>query len=262
MDLGIAGRRALVLGGNRGIGFGIAKALVQEGVHVAIAARDPQRLQSAAEELCALGAGTVTSFSLDLGAPDGLAAFAAQVASEFGGIDILINNTGGPEYGGVSNRGNDAWRESFEQMVMSVIALTDAILPGMRERGWGRVLTVVSSGVIQPIPVLGISNSLRGALLGWSKTLSTEVAAEGVTVNVLVPGRIDTERVQLTDAAIAEREGISADDARRRSTSIIPLQRYGSVEEFAAVAAFIASERASYVTGSMIRCDGGIVRGI
>ncbi|MDQ8020234.1 MAG: SDR family oxidoreductase [Moraxellaceae bacterium] len=262
MDLGISGKRALVLGGNRGIGLGIARALVQEGVHVAIAARDAQRLEAASAELSALGPGKAAGFALDLGEPDGLAAFVEHLTQAFGPIDILVNNTGGPEYGGASGRGTTAWRDSFEQMVMSVIALTDAVLPGMRARQWGRVLTVVSSGVVQPIPVLGISNSLRGALLGWSKTLSTEVAADGVTVNVLVPGRIDTERVRLTDEAVAEREGISVEEARRRSTGIIPLQRYGKVEEFAAVAAFIASERASYVTGSMVRCDGGIIRSV
>ena len=262
MDLGIKGRRALVLGGNRGIGFGIAWALAEEGVDVAIAARDPQRLQSAADELRALAGGKVGAFELDLGNPDGLEDFVAALTRDFGAIDILVNNTGGPEYGGASNRGTTAWRDSFEQMVLSVIALTDAVLPGMRERGWGRVMTVVSSGVIQPIPVLGISNSLRGALLGWSKTLSSEVAAEGVTVNVLVPGRIDTERVRLTDEAIAEREGITPEEVQRRSTGMIPMQRYGSVAEFAAVAAFVASERASYVTGSMLRCDGGIVRSV
>ncbi|MEC5385694.1 SDR family oxidoreductase [Uliginosibacterium sp. H3] len=262
MDLGIAGKRALVLGGNRGIGFGIARALVQEGVNVAIAARDMQRLEQAAAELRAEGGGAVACFSVDLRDPDGLAAFADRVAESFGAIDILVNNTGGPEYGGASNRGSEAWRGSFEEMVMSVIALTDAVLPGMRLRGWGRVLTVVSSGVVQPLPVLGISNSLRGALLGWSKTLSSEVAAEGVTVNILVPGRIDTERVRLTDEAVAEREGITADEAQQRSTSVIPLKRYGSVEEFGAVAAFVASERASYMTGSMVRCDGGIIRSV
>lgn len=262
MDLGIAGRRALVLGGNRGIGQGIAAALVAEGVHVAIAARDPRRLKEAAGELRALNGGTVAAFEIDLGHPDGLAAFAAKVTAEFGPIDILVNNTGGPEYGGVSNRGNDTWRENFDQMILSVIAITDALVPGMVARGWGRVMTVISSGVMQPIPVLGVSNTLRGALAGWSKTLSGEVAAKGVTVNLLVPGRIDTERVRLTDEAVAAREGITPEEAKRRSTSLIPLQRYGKVEEFGAVAAFIASERASYVTGSMIRCDGGIIRGV
>ena len=145
-------------------------------------------------------------------------------------------------------------------MVLSVITLTDALLPGMITRKWGRILTVVSSGVIQPIPVLGVSNTLRNALVGWSKTLSGEVAAHGITANVLVPGRIDTERVRLTDEAVAKREGITVEEARKRSFATIPLGRYGTTAEFGALAAFAASVPASYITGAMLRADGGIVR--
>ena len=132
----------------------------------------------------------------------------------------------------------------------------------MRARKWGRVLTVASSGVTQPIPILGVSNTLRSALVGWSKTLAGEVAADGVTVNVLVPGRIDTERVRQTDEAVAARENISVEEASRRSTSLIPVGRYGSIAEIGATAAFIASARASYITGSIVRVDGGIIRAI
>src|SRR5712671_1265598 len=199
MDLGISGRRALVLGGNRGIGYGIAKALVAEGVNVAIAARDADRLRSAAAELQATGLADVTTAQIDLARTDDIATSAASLTERFGPIDILINNTGGPAYGGAAGRPLDEWRNRFEDMVLSVIALTDCLLPGMRARRWGRILTVISSGVIQPIP-----NSLRASLVGWSKTLSGEVAADGVTVNVLVPGRIDTERVRLTDEATAQ----------------------------------------------------------
>jgi 3-oxoacyl-[acyl-carrier protein] reductase len=145
-------------------------------------------------------------------------------------------------------------------MVVSVIALTDALLSGMRARRWGRIVTVVSSGVLQPIPILAISNSLRAAVVGWSKTLSNEVAADGVTVNILVPGRIDTERVRLTDEAVAEKEGLAMEKVRARSAATIPVGRYGSIDEFGAVAAFVCSERASYMTGTMVRVDGGIVR--
>jgi 3-oxoacyl-[acyl-carrier protein] reductase len=145
-------------------------------------------------------------------------------------------------------------------MVLSIIALTDALLPGMRARKWGRVLTVVSSGVMQPIPILAISNSLRAAVVGWSKTLSSEVATDGVTVNILVPGRIDTERVRLTDAATADKQGLPVETVRARSTATIPMGRYGSPDELGAAAAFICSARASYMTGAMLRIDGGIVR--
>jgi 3-oxoacyl-[acyl-carrier protein] reductase len=261
VDLGIVGRKALVLGGNRGIGFGIAQALAQEGADVLIAARDVHRLAAAAADLRATGTGTVATARLDLRETAELAGFAKRVSENFGPIDILINNTGGPPYGGATNRPTADWGGSFQEMVLSVITLTDAVLPGMRARRWGRVLTVISSGVLQPIPILGISNSLRAAIVGWSKTLSTEVAGEGVTVNILVPGRIATERVQLTDQATADKEGVSVEAVRARSAATIPLGRYGTIEELGAAAAFVCSERASYMTGSMVRVDGGIVRG-
>jgi 3-oxoacyl-[acyl-carrier protein] reductase len=256
MDLGLKGRRALVLGGNRGIGFGIAKALAAEGAKVGIAARDADKLKSAAAEIGGKG------FQLDLQDIAAIPAFAAKVEAELGGIDIVVNNTGGPAYGGASGRPLDEWRGRFEDMVLSVIALADAVVPGMRKRKWGRILTVVSQGVIQPIPVLGISNTLRSSLVAWSKTLAGEVAADGVTVNVIVPGRIDTERVRLTDEAVATREKITPEEARKRSWATIPMGRYGTTEEIGAMAAFLASERAGYVTGSMVRVDGGIVRSI
>lgn len=256
MDLGLSGKRALVLGGNRGIGYGIAKALAAEGAKVALGARDRAKLDSAAK---ALGG---TAFEVDLQNIGALPELAARVTREFGAVDILVNNTGGPGYGGAANHPVDEWRKRFEEMVLSIIALTDALLPGMRERKWGRVLTVVSSGVIQPIPVLGLSNTLRSALVGWSKTLATEVAADGVTANVLVPGRIDTERVRATDEMVAKRDKISVEEARKRSCATIPIGRYGTTDELGAVAAFLASERASYVTGSLIRIDGGIIRSI
>ena len=270
MDLGIRGKRALVLGGNRGIGQGIARALVAEGVDVAITGRDPQRLTRAVAELTATAqaaslAGaepSVADFALDLADTPGLPVFAQRVSDAFGPIDILINNTGGPGYGGASARGAAEWTSSFNEMVLSVITLTDALLPGMRERRWGRIMTVVSSGVVQPIPILGVSNTLRNALVTWSKTLSMEVAREGVTVNVLVPGRIDTERVRLTDEAVAQKEGITPEQARQRSTATIPMGRYGAPAEFGALAAFVASVQASYITGSMLRCDGGNIRSV
>lgn len=264
MDLKINGRRALVLGGNRGIGLGIARALIAEGAHVAIAGRDTQRSSAAVADLVssATGGATATAFQIDLASTSGLPAFAARVTQEFGPIDILVNNTGGPAYGGATGHTAGEWSASFNEMVLSVITLTEALLPGMRERHWGRIMTVVSSGVVQPIPVLGVSNTLRSALVGWSKTLSAEVARDGITVNVLIPGRIDTDRVRLTDEAVAAREGLTPDEVRRRSTAMIPMGRYGDPQEFGSLAAFVASEPASYITGSQLRCDGGNIRSI
>ena len=259
MDLGLRGRRALVLGGNRGIGLAIAHALAREGAGIAIAARDPERLAAAADALRAHG-GQVAAMPLDLGDTGRLAGFAEELAGSFGPPEILINNTGGSPYGGVAGRGAETWSRSFREMTLPVIALTDLLLPAMREGRWGRIVTIASSGALQPVPVLGISNTLRAGLIAWSKSLANEVAGQGVTVNVLVPGRIGTERVRLTDEAVAERESVPAEQVKRRSVATIPLGRYGEPEEVADMAAFLASARAGYVTGATIRVDGGIVR--
>ncbi|SMF55819.1 3-oxoacyl-[acyl-carrier protein] reductase [Xaviernesmea oryzae] len=251
MDLKIEGKRALVLGGNRGMGLAIARTLVEEGADVAIAARDEKVLAAAAEEL-----GIARRFHVDLADTSSFAAFAEAV----GDIDILVNNTGGPPYGSAVGRAPSDWEESFRAMSLSVIRLTDLFLPSMRRNGWGRIVTVVSTGAVQPIPVLGISNTLRAGLVAWSKSLAPEVAADGVTVNVLMPGRVATERVRLTDEATAAREKIDVETVRQRSFSQIPMGRYAEPEEVAAVAAFLCGQPASYVTGSVYRVDGGYVR--
>ena len=246
MDYGLTGKRALVLASSRGLGLSVAEALAGEG---AAAINEKNH-----------GEAAFTTVDLtDSGAAKAL--FDAAV-EKLGGVDILVNNTGGPPPGSVIAPESGVWRAQFDAMVLRVFEITSLCLPAMREAGWGRVITLGSSGVVQPIPNLGMSNALRSALVGWSKTLSSEVAGDGITVNMVIPGRIHTERVDELDAAAAKRTGKSVEDVATASRATIPAGRYGKVEEFAAVAAFLASEGASYVTGSVIRCDGGAIKSV
>jgi len=177
-------------------------------------------------------------------------------------VDILINNTGGPPPTSAAGQDPALWAKQFQAMVLSVIAITDRVLPGMKSRGWGRIITSTSSGVIAPIPNLAISNALRLTLVGWSKTLAREVGKEGITVNIIVPGRIATSRVATLDNARAKREGRTVEEVAAESAATIPVGRYGKPEEYADVVAFLASERAAYLTGSVVRVDGGMITSI
>ena len=176
--------------------------------------------------------------------------------------DILVNITGGPPPTPAAGQDPALWSKHFHAMVLSVIAITDRVLPNMRARHWGRIITSTSSGVIAPIPSLGISNALRLSLVGWSKTLAREVGKDGITANIIVPGRIATGRITFLDEAKAKREGRTVEEVAAESTSTIPLGRYGKPEEYAGVVAFLASDRAAYVTGSIVRVDGGLIAGI
>ena len=258
MDLGLKGKRALVMGGSRGIGRGIAAALAAEGAAVAIVSRDQAALDRTAAEL---GHG-VLPIAADLADRAALEAAFETIERQLGGIDILVNNSGGPPPSGVSAIDPDLWRRQFEMMVLNIIGLTDLAVPAMKQRGWGRVLTVASSAVIQPIPTIGVSNTLRSALVGWSKTLAGEVGRFGITVNMLLPGTIVTQRVTDLNNRTAAAQGKSVEQVAEAAQALIPVGRYGTIEEFGAVAAFLASTQASYVTGSMIRIDGGAVRSV
>lgn len=262
MDLGLQGKRALVLAAGGGLGSAVATALVGEGAHVLLTDWYKSSLEQVEADLRALASSRVEARLCDLSATDDVEALAEAAIFTFGGIDILVNITGGPPSGPLSAVDPDTWRSQFSGMVLSIMHLTNALTPGMRERKWGRILTCTSSGVLQPIPSLGISNTLRAALVTWSKTLANEVAADNVTVNVLVPGRIHTKRVDELDRAAAERQGKPIEDIVSQSLATIPMGRYGRPDEFASVAAFIVSERASYLTGSVVRVDGGMIKGI
>jgi 3-oxoacyl-[acyl-carrier protein] reductase len=258
MDLGIKGKVALVTASSGGLGAAIADVLVEEGVAVAITGTSAEKLAKTAAALRAKG-GKVVSLVWDLGDLSLIEPSIAKIEAELGPIDILVNNTGGPPPSPAAGQSQDVWTKHFQSMVLSVIAITDRVLPGMKARKWGRVITSTSMGVIAPIPNLGMSNTLRASLVGWSKTVSREVAKEGITVNVMAPGRIDTDRVKAIDAGVAKREGRSIEEVAAASAATIPMGRYGTPREFADVAVFLASAGASYVTGSVIRVDGGVI---
>jgi 3-oxoacyl-[acyl-carrier protein] reductase len=260
MDLGLTGKRALVLSSSRGLGLGIAQALAAEGANVMMTARSGDRLEAAAAAINALGHGRAHALVADLTRDAEAIHQAAEQA--LGGIDILVANTGGPPARTVLGVKPEEWLPQFEAMVVPVFRIAGLVLPGMRERGWGRIVTVGSSGVLQPIPNLAMSNALRSSIVGWSKTLANEVAAQGITVNMVLPGRIHTDRVDELDAANARSQGRSVEEVAAAARAAIPAGRYGRVEEFADVVCFLASERASYVTGSLIRVDGGAIRSV
>ena len=255
MDLGLTGRTAVVPGATAGLGLAIARALAAEGANIVLAGR---REQLVAEHAAALP--SAVGVVADLTDPDGPSRIVAAAGEAYGDVDILVLNGGGPPPGTAAAIGTDGAEAAVRQLLLPHVALVDALLPGMRERGWGRIIAVGSSGVQQPIDGLAASNLGRAALAGYLKTLAAEVAPDGVTVNMVLPGRIDTDRVASLDASTAERRGTTAEEARRSAEGTIPTGRYGRPEEFAAVVAFLASALAGYVTGEQIRCDGGMVR--
>jgi 3-oxoacyl-[acyl-carrier protein] reductase len=261
MDLAIKGRTALVLSAGGGLGRAISLSLAKEGVAVAVTDINEAAVTETRKQIEATGA-RATSAVVDLMDTPGLDSFVARVGKELGGIDILVNISGGPPPSTAANVSLPEWGKQFQAMVISMIHVTDLVLPGMRARKWGRIITSTSSGVLAPIPNLGISNTLRSALVGWSKTLASEVAADGITVNIMVPGRIATDRIRQLDEARAAREGKTVEEVIRLSTTSIPMRRYGEPEEFADVVTFLASNRASYITGTMIRVDGGMIQSV
>jgi len=249
VNLGIEGKVALVTGASKGIGRGIAQALVAEGARVAICSRSRERIEATGAELGA------TAFTHDSDDVDSAPALIREVEAAVGPLDILVTNTGGPPMGpDPLEFAREQWEDAYRSLVLTPMALIEAAMPGMRERGFGRVLGVSSSAVREPIPVLMLSNTHRSGLLAAFKTLARAVAGDGVTVNSVLPGRIATDR-------IADNFG-SMEAAERVASEQIPAGRLGTVEEFAAVATFLCSEPAAYVTGTAILVDGGLTQSI
>ena len=250
MDLGIEGRVALVMGASRGLGRGVAAALAREGAKVAIASRSLERLEEAAAEI----GPAATPFVADASDTDRLAALPAEVADSLGPIEILVANTGGPPFGGALVHDLAEWEQAYRSLVLAPRVLAEGVLPGMRERLWGRIVNVGSNTTREPNPFLNLSNAHRMAAVGFLKTLAGEVAGDGITVNTVATGRFATERV-------ADHTG-SLEPAEEAARTEVPAARLGTPEEYGDLVAFLCSDRAAYITGTVIPIDGGLLHSV
>lgn len=262
MDLGIAGRVALVAASSRGLGRAVAEELAAEGTHLVMCARGEAALAEAVASADARGPGEVVGVRADLSDPADVAGLVDTAMARFGRVDILVNNAGGPPAGQFEDHDPTAWRAAVRLNLESALDLTRAVLPGMKERGWGRILNITSVAVKEPVDGLILSNSVRAAVTGFAKTLSNEVASFGITVNNVLPGFTRTARLEQLAAVRAESGGISTEEVEAGWNAAIPAGRLGEPREFAAVVAFLASDRASYVTGVSIAVDGGRTRAL
>lgn len=263
MDLQLAGRVALVNAASRGIGRAIAEALAAEGAVLVISGRDEAAVTRAAAQISAAAGTEVVGVAADVSVPGTAERLVGTAVERFGGLDILVSNSGGPPRGHFTDFGDDAWQDAFDLLLLSVVRMVRAALPRLRDSGRGRVINIGSTSVKEPIPGLILSNSLRAGVAGLARTLADELAPDQITVNNVLPGSILTDRLRAGSAARAEQLGMPVDDLIRAEVArLVPLGRVGEPEDLAALVAYLCSAAADYVTGQTIAVDGGLLRSI
>ena len=262
MNLGLENKIAMVGGASKGLGLAVARALAAEGALVSIASRNADAIQRAADGITRATGSRALPVAADLSRAEAIAAWHAATVREFGGVDLLFANTGGPPAGTALAFDDEAWQAAFDLLLMSVVRSVRLVVPSMRARGGGAILIGTSSTVKEPIPNLALSNVLRSGVTSLAKTLSLELAPDNIRVNTLMPGRIATDRLQLLDEINAKKANVPLDEHRRRAEASIPLGRYGAPDEFGRMGAFLLSDAASYITGAALQVDGGLLRGL
>ena len=256
MDLGLKGKRAIVMAASRGLGYASALGLAREGCQLIICSRDQQKIDAAADHIRRETGAKVKALVADVSSASEAKRLVDAAVSEYGGLEIVVHNAGGPPAGETLAMTEEQWQKAFEQNLLSFTRIVGAAAPEMKKAGYGRVLTIASSSIKQPIPNLALSNALRAGVWGIAKTLSRELAPQGILVNVIAPGRIDTERIAELDQANAQKSGKPIEDVRKASVASIPLGRLGRPEELANLVVFLSSQAASYITGQAITVDG------
>jgi 3-oxoacyl-[acyl-carrier protein] reductase len=256
MDLGLKGKRAIVMAASRGLGYACAVGLAREGCHLVICSRDEKRIEAAADAIRRETGAKVKALVADVSSAQEAKRLVDTAVDEYGGLEIVVHNAGGPPAGETLAMTEEQWQKAFEQNLLSFTRIVGAAAPAMEKARYGRVLTIASSSIKQPIPNLALSNALRAGVWGTAKTLSRELAPKGILVNVIAPGRIDTERIAELDQANAQKTGKSIEDVRKASVASIPLGRLGRPEELANLVVFLSSQAASYITGQAITVDG------
>jgi 3-oxoacyl-[acyl-carrier protein] reductase len=263
MDLGLKGKVAMVGGASRGLGYAVAEALAREGAIVSISSTTPATIEAAAGKIAAAAPGAqVLSMPVDVRKGDQIAEWGRKTIDRFGGVDLLFTNAGGPPAGPAVSFDDAAWQNSIDLLLFSTIRMVRVAVPSMKARGGGSILVSTSSSVKEPIANLGLSTVLRASVSALAKTLALELAGDKIRVNQIIPGRIDTDRVKQLDEIAAKKQGIAVDEAKAKSQAAIPLGRYGHIDEYGRVAAFLLSDAAAYMTGATVQVDGGLIRSV